>query len=303
MASWYTDNSDEFTVNGNVVTCMSGRVSAFNAMWRDGDGVSSGRHYWRINLQALEGGAGVGITSKEHFRKGDFCHSIMYSGDLINGGINGSRCLVAQYGPKPEENDFIGILAVFEGVNLKVYFDINGKSLGLAFDVPASTFIAISPMVSFFFSGSAVCVKETTIPDITVRAPDVFTGFEGEWKLTSFDDTDVTVGYAPRAKFVFVEAGKYEWYVDRLRTTLNFVNGMWKSDAVISPGKTRNPERREEEKAVRTLMAEVRMIEVRNNGQLSVRSETNSSIWNRIVTVPEPFVGQPFEVNRSNEQL
>lgn len=304
MAYWYTDGSDDFTIDGDVATCLGGKVSAFNVLWRDGDdGVTSGRHYWRIELQALDGGVGIGLTSMEHFRKGDACRSIMYSGDLITGGINGSNCLVENFGSKPQVKDVIGILAVFEGVNLRVYFDINGRSLGLAFEVPASTFKSVRPMVSFFFSGSAVCTKVRNVPDITVRAPNVFVGFEGEWKLTKFDDADITVADAPRAKFVFLEAGKYQWYVDRLRTTLTFVNGMWKADAVISPGKSRNPERREEEKAIRSLMAEVRIIEIVKNGMLSVRSETNTSLWMRIVSVHEPFVGEPFGPSKSNEEI
>ncbi|KAG4079509.1 hypothetical protein HA402_005206 [Bradysia odoriphaga] len=303
MASWVTDGSDEFTINGNVVTCMGGDVNAFNVIWQDGEGVSSGQHYWKIHFQALEGGGGVGFTSKDHFKKADACQSIMYSGDLISGGKNGNRCLVRNFGSKPVEGNVIGILAVFESVNLKVYIDVNGRSLGLAFNVPASTFKSIFPMVSFFYSGSAVCTKETNIPNITSWTPATFTGFEGEWKLTKFDDTVITIEDAPRAKFVWKHEGQYEWYVDRLRTKLTFANGMWQADAVVSPGKSRNIERRESENAIRTLMANVRTIKVDGDGTLSVRSDTTSTIWIRHDVAPVPFVGEPFGASKSNEEI
>ncbi|KAJ6639198.1 hypothetical protein Bhyg_11938, partial [Pseudolycoriella hygida] len=55
MAQWITDGSIGFTVDGNVVTLADPNYDDcfFNAMWQEGDGVSSGKHYWKIQFPTL----------------------------------------------------------------------------------------------------------------------------------------------------------------------------------------------------------------------------------------------------------
>ncbi|KAJ6645842.1 hypothetical protein Bhyg_01051, partial [Pseudolycoriella hygida] len=82
MVHWFTDGSTGFTINGNVVTFddEKGDNNIHNAMWLEGDGVSSGKHYWKIQFPTLADSAGVGLTSKNLFKKGYACKAIVYFG-------------------------------------------------------------------------------------------------------------------------------------------------------------------------------------------------------------------------------
>ncbi|XP_037041830.1 uncharacterized protein LOC119078426 [Bradysia coprophila] len=296
--AWITDGSDGFAINGDVVTYVDneGVDNVFNAMWQDGDGVSSGEHYWKIHFPTLESGAGVGLTSKDYFKQGYACQAINYLGNLSNC----SGLLVGSFGPKPKQGDTIGILAVFEGDRLKVYVDVNDARLGLAFNVPASTFKSIFPVVSFHSSGSATCTKQTEIPKVTSRASATFTGIEGDWKLTNLEEKNVVLDL-PRtttAKITMIEADKYSLHakvVNLLRTTLTKTDGAWKACHITSTKKGGDPESMEEETAVKRLITEVQTVEVDSSGNLVVKTETMSSIWIRYDATPGPFIGEPFE--------
>ncbi|KAJ6634454.1 hypothetical protein Bhyg_17278 [Pseudolycoriella hygida] len=118
MAQWITDGTLGLTVDGNVVNFDDDRkrnCSAFHALWYDDDGVTSGKHYWKIHFPFLENTAAVGLTSMNLFKRGFACDSICYSGHLGNCGRN----LVRAFGPMPAEGDEIGMLAVFDEDRLK----------------------------------------------------------------------------------------------------------------------------------------------------------------------------------------
>lgn len=293
--AWITDGSGGFVVNGNVVTLRDNvKVdNVFNAMWQEGDGVSSGEHYWKIHFTSLENdGAGVGLTSKNHFKKGYACNAIEYSGNLSNG----CGRLVGSFGPAPKEGDVIGIFAVFESDRLKVYIDVNGASLGLAFDVPASTFKSIYPIVSFKKSGSATCTKQTVIPNI-IRAPTTFTGIEGDWKLTQFTNNGIRLTPHPyKTKISKKASEKYSWIVtvvNQMWTELSNVDGNWKTSGICSTLMDSDDESMQFENTVSSLMKQIKVIEVDGSGNLIVNSDTTSSIWTRYDATPSAFVGAP----------
>ncbi|XP_037041832.1 uncharacterized protein LOC119078427 [Bradysia coprophila] len=295
--AWITDGSDGFAVNVDVVTHVDnkGVDNVFNAMWQDGDGVSSGEHYWKIHFPTLESGAGVGLTSKDYFKKGYACRAINYLGNLSNcGGL-----LVGNFGPRPKQADTIGILAVYEGDRLKVYVDENGTSLGLAFNVPASTFKSIFPVVSFHSSGSATCTKQTEIPKVTSRASATFTGIEGDWKLTNLEENAVVLDLPlkPTAKLTKIDTDKYSFNVhviNRMWTNLFKADGDWKTSGVCSTMIGGDPESMKFEDTVGSLIEKVKVVEVDAGGNLSVKSDTLSSTWTRYDSTPGPFVGEPF---------
>lgn len=297
MACWIDDGSTGFTINGNVVTHIDdqGVDNVFNAMWLDGDGVSSGKHYWKIHFQTLEDGAGVGLTSKDHFKKGYACKAINYLGNLSNcGGL-----LVGNFGPRPEAGDVIGILAVFEGDRLKVYIDVNEKSLGLAFDVPATTFKTIFPMVSFHKSGSATCTKQPDTPNVTGRASTTFTGIEGDWRLTNLLENGFRLDLpcSPSSKISKKDTDSYSWnvkVVNHLGTNLSKEDGNWKTSGVSSTMMLGPPASMKVEKSVNSLMNEVNVIEIDESGNLSIKSDKLSSTWLRYDSAPGPYVGEPF---------
>lgn len=225
MACWIADGSDEFIINGEVVTHTEGVDNVFNALWQDGDGVSSEKHYWKIHFPTLVDGASVGLTSQDHFKKGYDCKALKYSGNLSSG----SGLLVANFGPSPKQGDTIGIMAVFEGEGLQVYVDVNGKNLGLTFNVTASTFKSVHPMVSFKKSGSATCTKQAEV----LRDTTTFTGIEGNWKLIQFVDNGTQLTPRPFTTKISKEAtDKYSWQVkvlNHLWTDLSKEDGKWKT--------------------------------------------------------------------------
>lgn len=65
MACWISDGSSGITINGDIVIHdVNNRKGVwpddlFNCMWQEGDGVSSGKHYWKVNFQKLEEGGGA----------------------------------------------------------------------------------------------------------------------------------------------------------------------------------------------------------------------------------------------------
>jgi len=296
MASWIHDGSSGFTINGNIVSYVDneGCDNVFNSIWQDGEGVSSGKHYWKIHFQSLEGGAGVGLTSKDRFKQGYACKAIKYLGNLSNGGA----LLVGNFGPSPTTGDVIGILAVFEGDRLKVFIDVNGKSLGLAFNVAASTFKSIYPLVSFHKSGSATCTKQTDIPNFTDRAPTTFVGIEGDWKLSNFQENGVTLPLqsSPTCKIRKQDANQYSWSAkvcNNLGTTLSRADGKWKTSGTCATMMMGPPELMKLEHLVSNLMDGVKIVEVANES-LSIKSETISSAWTRYDSSPGPYIGEPF---------
>ncbi|KAG4071469.1 hypothetical protein HA402_011623 [Bradysia odoriphaga] len=303
MSSWTTDGSTGFSTSRDTVNLEpnGGVDNVFNAMWRDGDGVSSGQHYWKIHIKSLGSGVGIGITSNEHFGKGYACKSLMYCGDL-NIGERYSRKprLVADFGPKPKLGDTIGIFAVFEGARLKVYLEVNGTSLGLAFDVPAFTFESIFPMVSFYLSGSATCAKYTDIPpNITKRAPIVYPGIEGRWKLSKFGDKMFPAPVAPETLISKVATDKYKWYINKFSSNLSHENGTWKSDTLFIPGgRSRKKPREALDQTIIDLMVAVKKVEIDGSHNLSIRTDSTSSTWYRPKVTP--FVGEPFGVFASS---
>lgn len=302
MVKWIPDGSTGFTVEGNSVTHTdeSGGGNVFNSLWDDGDGVTSGSHYWKIHFDSLESGGGVGLTSKDRFKEGFACRSLFYSGNLSTG----SALLVPNFGDSPKAGDSVGIYALFADDRLKVYIDLNGDSLGLAFDVPASTFDAVYPMVSFNTSGSASCQKESEPPNNTTRSATTVSGMEGEWKLKELlQENDEPVSISSdllstlRTKLRKDGDNEYLWstaVVNNLITRLWSEDGTWKTAHVRSTRMSAAPEYMDVERRITSLIEGLSSIGVNDDGDLSVKSEALSSVWTRNDSAPSPFVGEPF---------
>lgn len=302
--SWITDGSPGFTINGNVVTHVDENVvdNVFNCMWQEYNGVSSGKHYWKINFRTLDGGGGgVGLTTKESFGKGYQCKGFCFNGNLSD---DGKRLLVADFGQSPVQGDTIGILVSFEGDRLKVFLDINGKSLGLAFNVSVSEtkFTSVFPMVRFNHSGSATCIREQEIPDFTKCVPVTYTGIEGNWKLKRIQEGTnsfvlqnffVYLRHSPTSEIRKIGENEYSWYTEVLnsfRTTLSIVNGIWKTDSVFHTLVGGRAEVMQFESKISDLISNVRTVEVDSDGTLHINSGTITSAWKRCnVTLPRCF--------------
>lgn len=298
MGRWVTDDSPGFKVHGCYVIRDDQEVgTVFNAMWEEGDGVSWGEHYWKIHFDRLSDvGAGVGLTSRKYFKKGNACKTIKYLGDLSNG----RKHLVKKFGPSPKDKDTIGILAVFEDDRLKMYVHLNRRRLGLAFDVPASTFKSIYPVVAFRGTGSATCDKMPIIPNIRVRDIVTFTGIEGDWKLINLQENgiDSEITFSPTSAISKSGTDEFSWYIEvtvnGIESTLSKKDDNWKtvtsrSSLLFGPAETTKIEN-----AMGDLMQRVKVLELEANGNLSIKSAKVSTIWTRYDSSPGPFVGAPF---------
>lgn len=302
MAKWLPDGSSGFTIDGNTVTHIdeSGGGNIFNCLWDEGDGVASGSSYWKIHFDSLEDGGGVGLTSKERFKEGFACRSLSYSGNLSNGG----GLLVASFGAAPCAGDTVGIHASFADDRLKVYIDLNGTSLGLAFDVPASTFDSVFPIVFFNTSGSAKCQKESEPPGSITRATAPFNGIEGDWKLKElFQDNDDPAEVRAELKAALSTKlrkdgeNEYIWctnVVNNINTRLWSEDDKWKTSHVQSTKMLGAPEDMDVEGKIIDLIGDLSSINLNENGDLSVKSDASSSVWTRYDATSGPFVGEPF---------
>lgn len=302
MAQWLPDGSSGFTIDGNTVTHIdeSGGGNIFNCLWDEGDGVASGSHYWKIHFDSLEDGGGVGLTSKERFKEGYACRSLSYSGNLSNG----SGLLVASFGAAPCAGDTVGIYASFADDRLKVYIDLNGTSLGLAFDIPASTFDSVFPIVFFNTSGSAKCQKESEPPGSIKRATACFGGIEGDWKLKELiqendDPADVRAELKATLSTKLRKDGENEYIwctnvVNNIITRLWSEDDKWKTSHVQSTKMLGAPEDMDVEGKIIDLIGALTSINVNENGDLSVKSDASSSVWTRYDATSGPFVGEPF---------
>lgn len=305
MAHWITDGSSGFTVDGTLITFTSNDVGQiFNCMWaEDDDGVSSGQHYWKIHFKTLTGNGGIGLTSKDYFKKGWAYRGLSYRGNLSDGG----GLLVQHFGPSINAGDRIGILASFEGDRLKVYLEINGKSLGLAFDIPASAFKSVFPVINFGRSGSATCQKETEIPSIMDRERLSFSGIEGDWKVIqiengifpeSFNEADK---FTPTTSLQKMTDNAYTWkvripsiYSTTITAHLSQVDQKWTATNVRSITDRGGSTRQDLGDKLDNLIKTVQLLEIHPDGSLSIKSETISSKWIRYDPTPGPYVADTF---------
>lgn len=304
MAHWITDGSSGFTINGDTVSFASDEDSGskFNCMWKDDDnGVLSGKHYWKIHFETLKGIGGVGLTSQDYFKKGWGIHGLCYKGNLSDG----CSLLVSKFGPSISSGDTVGILASFEGDRLKVYLEINGKSLGLAFDVPATAFKSVFPIVSFHESGSATCRKETDIPNLTDRLRTVYTGIEGDWKLIGMENgVSPATSFAgnastPTTKVTKIDENTYKWQIKTpgIHSTL-FTASLSKEDLEWKTSDYRAISNRFGSGTIQqdfeNLMKTIKLVQIESNGNLSIKSETISSNWMRYDPTPGPYISDVF---------
>lgn len=300
--TWIPDGSPGFTIDGDIVTHVDEDAvdNVFNCMWQEGDGVSSGKHYWKIHFRTLDGGGGVGLTSKEHFGKGYRCKGLCFHGNLSDG----SGLLVSNFGQSPVAGDTIGMLVSFEGARLKIFFDINGRSLGLAFNVAATRFTSVFPIVCFKHSGSATCVEEIEIPNLTKRVPITYVGIEGNWRLKHIHDpnTDefklqnlfVFLWHSPTTEIRKIGDGEYSWFTEVLntfQTTLSITNEIWTTDSVFKTLIGGPLEVLRLEQKISNLMRNVKTVAVDDNGMLHIDAGTITSVWKRYnAALPRCFV-------------
>eukprot|EP00918_Siedleckia_nematoides_P055047 GHVU01120094.1.p1 GENE.GHVU01120094.1~~GHVU01120094.1.p1 ORF type:complete len:292 (-),score=39.99 GHVU01120094.1:254-1129(-) len=216
--SFVPDDEADFSIEGNEIQVTNPRRgdTKYNAMWKDGDGVSEGEHYWEMYV-CHGNNAWFGLTTQEKFAKGYQCQAIQYSNNVARGGA----LLTAGFGKKQVEGgDQVGVLVTF-GDELVVTFYHNGECLGPAFQLPAPYPTNVYPVVSLKNQGDRVRVEKKDPPSERERftAP-VMDGLEGEWQASTIDGEPVDFG---RVNVVGHGGGVYQvmgMVANRLRTTV-----------------------------------------------------------------------------------
>ncbi|OXA61698.1 Heterogeneous nuclear ribonucleoprotein U [Folsomia candida] len=287
---WVSDGSDEIVVEGSRVVCNVGPSSGsnvYNALWKEGGaedkGILQGKAYWKIALQDLkEGNLFAGVSDLAKFKKGWSCKGLLYGGNLSNGGC----LLVGNFGPWLKNNDVLGVFVDADESKIRVYFDVNGTSMGLAFDVPRQTLGNIYPMLHF--SGS-------DFPSIT-RQEDKFEGLLGHWRYSS-GSFEVTGGDEP----TFEIRGSPTVYKGSLRV----VNTIGVSITRNGPG-----EPFKGQPGASTMMGgppELMRLEsemtkhvtgtfvLGESGQLVISDEDKTSNWTRFSPTKSPVTENPFQ--------
>jgi hypothetical protein len=96
------------------------------------------KYYFQIDVLSMDtdsASLSVGVVRPSEFRKGFLNKGMFYNGNLTNCG--GS--LILSYGPRPKQGDTIVVEYTELNDSFQVRFHVNGKCLGIAFQIPKSS--------------------------------------------------------------------------------------------------------------------------------------------------------------------
>ncbi|CAF1623960.1 unnamed protein product, partial [Didymodactylos carnosus] len=108
---------------------------------------------------------------------------------------DGSCLLVSSFGDPLRQGDKFGILLNLTQSEMKVYFFLNDKPLGLAFHLQAPYPKPLFPIVGFTYSGKATITRSQQIPTSLDRQAAQFTDIEGHWKLVDYPQHSDCTGF------------------------------------------------------------------------------------------------------------
>ncbi|XP_037029144.1 uncharacterized protein LOC119069223 [Bradysia coprophila] len=184
-----TANSIVF--NGNSATATKSTASVpQSALWYPMGQikVTSTTLYWTFAIRetatsSATSSVAIGLSDLNKLAPGWGVKGLFYNGPNLS---DGSVLLMDNFGPKIKNGDKCSILVKLIESRMKVYIILNGKSLGLAFDVPEDTLDGIYPVVKFNGEGIAVEIEESRISDApTELEPVKPLIMEGNWTLHS----------------------------------------------------------------------------------------------------------------------
>jgi len=309
---WKTDGSEELKVlspNEIQSSQESSTGNVYNALWKESEeGVSSGTHYWKVTFSQVpeHSSPWIGLTDLQKFKKGWSFRGLMFGGpgNLSDGG----GLLQGEFGPGLKEGDTVGMLVKFEEGKLKVYFDIDGKPLGLAFDLAASVIGASGgfPAVHFSGPGQATIEKCAEIPSNLSRPEPVFNGIEGDWKLSSYKGATPPSHRSPTLRITKLEgtATSYSVFLHVINN-ISFKldhdasSGSWSSgdNGRISTLMGGSREDMDFEASMNSLTTNPNKVEVDPAGALNILKGDLSSVWTRYSTAKSPVTTDPFDRN------
>jgi len=294
-----SDSSTQISTSGNRVSCQvdpNAGGDVYNAVWKDNGesdtGLGSGKAYWKVSVESgAEGDVFVGVTDLQHFKQGWGCNGLLYGGNLSNGG-----CLLkGDFGPRIKSGDVVGIFAEVDNSKIKAYFDLNGRPLGIAFDVPRSTLGNLYPMVHFSGSGACTIAKSDAFPS-TTRKEEKFQDLEGHWEYTSgsFDTAGETISLSVRAIDGNTCKGSMR-VINNISVSITRAgpNDAWKGKAGASTMMAGPPELMTLEKDLTQQVSGT--FSLNDAGQLSIANGGKTAVWKRSTAVQSPVTEDPFQ--------
>jgi hypothetical protein len=93
------------------------------------------KYYFQIDILSVDrdsSSLSVGVVRPSEFRKGYMNKGMFYNGNLTNCG----GALILSYGPRPKQGDTIVVEYTELTDSFQVCFHVNGKLLGIAFQIP-----------------------------------------------------------------------------------------------------------------------------------------------------------------------
>ncbi|RWS06103.1 hypothetical protein B4U79_16192 [Dinothrombium tinctorium] len=159
------------------------------------DGIQDGIHYYEFIF--VEGNSFVGFTTKDHFADGFHIRGLFYGGTLSDGLAS-----LGAFSRRTHQGDTVGLRIDLTKEKIKIYVHLNGRSLGLAFDVNRGNISALYPTVHTYDDALIRIRKLETFPTETEYQPKVFSGIEGDFAFEQAVDNGKNVSTDGWKQFV-----------------------------------------------------------------------------------------------------
>lgn len=284
VSKWHTDGSDCFDVRGDVLSCQPPSDSdghVFNAIWQEGNGMASGSYYWKFEFKLVNRDAIVGVTDLKNLKPDFYTRCLAYGGNLSDC----SRLIFANFGPRFESGDRIGMLVEIEGGFMSIYYDYNGQPLGLAFKVPATDLPYPYPFVQFSGPGSVTVTREPVVPQPSPRALPDSVGIEGTWQLV---DGDATCSISDVQLNSFSISCRV---ANIINAAVRRVDGQWQSGPIMTTLMYGEPEKMELEKKLIQVIETLQTIYVADDGKLHMIGKDSQLVFESFRVIPMPYEG------------
>lgn len=292
--------SDSTRFSIKTIAAHMDKDSVNNFMCVEKDGVSSGKHFWKVRFETLKSEVGVCLTTKKCI-KNDYVTKGLCSHENL-GNNSPLRIDIDDIGAQLSAEDTVGFSTFLERDRFKVNVDVKGKSLRLNLKLPDTLFDTTSLLVTFKqIKSAATCTKGT---DVMERQGEIISSIEGDWILKNITENEVTsphdsVGIFGEPTIHFKpdndennEKDLYKWSVEAKIDKVNYIwskfsknRKQWKTSNTKSNYGIVNkhyptPDRMFMMK-IFNLIKMVEIVKIESDGTLSIKSGNMATAWVR----------------------